>query len=108
MLPPGATTPHGLYVVITPASKKLPVRTPTATQVAPPAPKLPFHVDIDRPLPEILAEAVAGIEQQYLRKALKKTRGNVGQCAKISGLSRRSITAKIAEYKLDKSKFKEV
>jgi DNA-binding NtrC family response regulator len=76
--------------------------------VAPPAPKLPFHVDIDRPLPELLADAIASIEQQYLRKALKKTRGNVGQCAKISGLSRRSITAKIAEYKLDKSKFKEV
>ncbi len=76
--------------------------------IAPPAPKLPFHVDIDRPLPELLADAVANIEQQYLRKALKKTRGNVGQCAKISGLSRRSITAKIAEYKLDKSKFKEV
>jgi len=76
--------------------------------VVPPAPRLPFHVDIDRPLPELLAEAVSSIEQQYLRKALKKTRGNVGQCAKISGLSRRSITAKIAEYKLDKSKFKEV
>lgn len=76
--------------------------------VVPPAPRLPFHVDIDRPLPELLAEAVSNIEQQYLQKALKKTRGNVGQCAKISGLSRRSITAKIAEYKLDKSKFKEV
>ena len=79
-----------------------------AEVVVPPAPRLPFHVDIDRPLPDLLADAVASIEQQYLRKALKKTRGNVGQCAKISGLSRRSITAKIAEYKLDKSKFKEV
>ena len=35
-------------------------------------------------------------------------RGNVGRCAKICGLSRRSITAKIAEYKFDKTAFKEI
>jgi DNA-binding NtrC family response regulator len=75
--------------------------------VSPPPAKLPFHVDIDRPLPEILREALIAIEQQYLRKALKKTRGNVGRCARISGLSRRSITAKIAGYNLDKSAFKD-
>src|SRR5205085_1164485 len=42
-----------------------------------------------------------------IQKALKKARGNVGRCAKICGLSRRSISAKIAEYKLEKSTFKE-
>src|SRR5262249_44913978 len=66
----------------------------------PPAPKMPFHVDLDRPLPSLLREAAASIEQQYIRKALKKTRGNVGRCARICGLSRRSITAKITEYKI--------
>jgi DNA-binding NtrC family response regulator len=76
--------------------------------VSPPVAKLPFHIDLDRPLPELLREAVVNIEQSYLRKALKKTRGNVGRCARICGLSRRSVTAKIAEYKLDKSAFKEI
>ena len=76
--------------------------------LSPPVAKLPFHIDLDRPLPDLLREAVVNIEQQYLRKALKKTRGNVGRCARICGLSRRSVTAKIAEYKLDKSAFKEI
>jgi DNA-binding NtrC family response regulator len=75
--------------------------------VAAPTPKLPFHVTLERPLPELLREAVSLIEQQYIRKALKKTRGNVGRCAKICGLSRRCISGKIAEYHLDKSVFKE-
>jgi DNA-binding NtrC family response regulator len=75
--------------------------------VAPAAPRLPFNIDLERPLPELLREAVADLEQQYIRKALKKSRGNVGRCARICGLSRRSISAKISEYKLDKAVFKE-
>ena len=55
----------------------------------------------------LMAEMVGHVEHQYIRKALKKARGNVGRCARICGLSRRSITAKIAEYKLDKKAFKE-
>ncbi len=73
----------------------------------PAASKQPFHIDLNRSLPEVLREATASIETQYLRKALKKTRGNVGRCARICGVSRRSITAKIAEYKIDKALFKE-
>jgi DNA-binding NtrC family response regulator len=73
---------------------------------APQQPKSAYPIDLDRPLPELLQEAVSGIEQQYIRMALRKARGNVGRCAQICGLSRRSITAKIAEYKLDKSAFK--
>jgi len=76
--------------------------------VSPPAPKLPFHIDLDRALPDLLREVVAQVEQQYIRKALKKTHGNVGQCARICGVSRRSISAKIAEYKFEKAVFKEV
>ena len=51
--------------------------------------------------------AIAQIEKSYIRRALKKTRGHVGKCAQICGLSRRSITAKIAEYGLDKAQFKD-
>ena len=71
-------------------------------------PKMPYHIDLERPLSAVLKEAIAAIERQYIRKALRKARGNVGRCAKICGLSRRSITAKIAEYKLDKAAFKEI
>ena len=74
---------------------------PAAAQVA--VPRRP------RPrLPDLLREAIASIEQQYIRKALKKSHGNVGRCAKICGLSRRSMTAKIAEYQIDKAAFKEL
>ncbi len=73
---------------------------------APSAPRAPFHIDLDRPLPELLRDAVNSIERQYISKALKKTRGNVSRCARICGMSRRSITGKISEYKLDKSAFK--
>ncbi|MFO0850540.1 MAG: sigma-54 dependent transcriptional regulator [Gemmataceae bacterium] len=66
----------------------------------------PFSVDLTRSLPEQLAELTSAFEERYLRKALRKTRGHVGKCAKISGLSRRSITDKIGSYKIDKNEFK--
>jgi len=69
--------------------------------------KFPFKVALDRPLAELLQGATTAIERQYIRKALQKTHGNVGRCAQLCGLSRRSITAKIAEYGIDKAKFKE-
>jgi DNA-binding NtrC family response regulator len=76
--------------------------------LAPTAPKTPLNIDLDRPLPELLRDISADVEQQYIRKALKKSRGNIGRCARICGLSRRSISAKIAEYNINKSVFKEV
>jgi len=66
----------------------------------------PFTVDLSHPLPEQLAALTAAFEERYLRKALRKTRGHVGRCAKLSGLSRRSVTDKIALYKIDKEVFK--
>jgi DNA-binding NtrC family response regulator len=63
-------------------------------------------VDLARPLPEQLAELTAAFEERYLRKALRKTRGHVGKCAQLSGLSRRSITDKITLYKIDKEQLK--
>jgi two-component system response regulator AtoC len=73
----------------------------------PATPKTPFSIDLDKPLPDLLREVTVKVEQQYIKKALKKARGNVGRCARICGLSRRSISAKIAEYKLEKSSFKD-
>jgi DNA-binding NtrC family response regulator len=63
-------------------------------------------IDLTRPLPVQLSEFTAAFEERYLRRALKKTRGHVGKCAKISGLSRRSITDKIAQYQIDKDAYK--
>jgi len=66
-----------------------------------------INIDLARSLPEQIAELTAQFEERYLRKALKKTRGHVGKCARISGLSRRSITDKIAQYGIDKKEFKQ-
>jgi DNA-binding NtrC family response regulator len=65
-----------------------------------------LRVDISRPLAEQLGELTAAFEERYLRKALRRCRGHVGRCAKLSGLSRRSISAKIAHYKIDTSAYK--
>ena len=65
-----------------------------------------LHADLARPLTEQLSELTSAFEERYLRKALRKCRGHVGRCAKISGLSRRSISAKIAQYKIDTSAYK--
>ena len=68
--------------------------------------KSPFQVDLTRPLTDQLAEITRAFEERYLRRALRKTRGHVGKCAKLTGLSRRSVTEKIALYKIDKEEFK--
>lgn len=65
-----------------------------------------LQVDLNRSLPEQVAEISTAFEERYLRKALRKTRGHVGKCATISGLSRRSVTEKIGQFKIDKSEFK--
>ena len=69
--------------------------------------KASFPMDLTRPLPDQLDELIADFEKRYLRRALKKSRGHVGRCARISGLSRRSITSKIAQYKIDTSLYKQ-
>src|SRR5581483_11700827 len=75
--------------------------------VSPQQSKSSFQIDLNKPLTDHVRDAVAKIEKSYLRKALKKTRGHVGRCARLCGLSRRSVTSKIAEYGLDKAEFKE-
>lgn len=73
-----------------------PARTP------PPAP-----IDLSRPLTDQLHELTAAFEERYLRQALAKTQGHVGRAAAIAGMSRRSISDKIIQYKIDRSKLKE-
>jgi len=79
---------------------------PDLTNASTPGKLSPFSVDLARSLPEQMAEITGKFEERYLRKALRKTRGHVGKCAKITGLSRRSVTDKIAHYKIDKEEFK--
>ena len=69
--------------------------------------KSAIRPDVKRPLPDQLAELVARFERAYLRRALRRTRGHVGKCATLAGLSRRSVTEKIALYQIDKGEFKD-
>jgi DNA-binding NtrC family response regulator len=59
-------------------------------------------LDLSRPLREVLREWTTRLEKRYIVKALKKTRGHVGRAARICGYCRRSLTAKISEYKIDR------
>jgi DNA-binding NtrC family response regulator len=65
-----------------------------------------FEVDLKHPLPYYLRIATEQIERQYIRKALERSRGNVGRCAQLCGLSRRSVSGKISQYEIDKHPFK--
>jgi len=63
-------------------------------------------VDLSRPLTDQLNELTAAFEERYLRRALKRTRGHIGRTAVLTGLSRRTITEKLALYQIDKTAFK--
>jgi len=82
-----------------------PENLPTDVSGAVP-PKVPFHVDLNLPLADQTARLVNSFEEAYLRKAMQESHGHIGRCAQISGLSRRSITNKLAAYNIDKSAFK--
>jgi DNA-binding NtrC family response regulator len=71
------------------------------------APKNGLAFDVNSPLTAVVREAVAQVERQYLENVLKTTHGHVGRSAAMSGLSRRSITAKLAKYNLNRFNFKE-
>ena len=71
------------------------------------APRPCLAVDLKQPLPELLRQVQANVEQEYIRKALEQTHGNVSHCAQICGISRRSLSAKLGAYQINKSFFKE-
>jgi DNA-binding NtrC family response regulator len=75
-------------------------------ELAPTHKPIVCRVTLDRPLPNLLRDMTATIERQYLRKALQRVHGNVVRAARICGLSRRSVTAKIAAYGIDRVAFK--
>ncbi len=79
---------------------------PTQVVGTPPEDSPKFEIDLQHPLPFYLQQATEQIERQYIIKALEKCRGNVGNCAKLCGLSRRSISGKISQYGIDKYPFK--
>ncbi len=63
-------------------------------------------VDLRRSLAEQVAEITAAFEERYLRKALKMSRGNIGRTAIIAGVSPRTITTKVAAFKIDRGALK--
>jgi transcriptional regulator with GAF, ATPase, and Fis domain len=65
-----------------------------------------LKVDLSRPLGDLMNETTSLLERQYIKKAMEKAHGNVSRCAKLCGLSRRTLTAKLAEYKIDRKAFK--
>jgi DNA-binding NtrC family response regulator len=65
------------------------------------------EVDLTRPLLEQVNEARAMLEEGYIRTALRKSRGNISRCADLCGLSRRSVARKLADYRIDKGRFRE-
>lgn len=65
----------------------------------------PGAVRLDRPLKDLIRETTAKLERRYIVKALRKTRGHVGRAAKLCGYCRRSLTAKIGEYGIDRLAF---
>jgi DNA-binding NtrC family response regulator len=69
-------------------------------------PKLPFAIDFQKSLPELLDAVHAELEEAYIRKALEQCHGHVGRCAQMCGMSRRSLSAKIAEYGIDKAVYR--
>ncbi len=71
-----------------------------------PRPGYHIPVDLSRPMAEQIADLTAAFEERYLRRAMRKTRGHIGRTAQIMGLSRRTITDKIAHYRIDKADFK--
>ena len=64
-----------------------------------------LRIDAEQTLPEIRREAFAAIEQQYIRAALKTAHGHVGRCARLCGMSRRSMIGKLAKYRIQKSEY---
>lgn len=76
--------------------------------LGPPPHVWPHAIDLEQPLPDLLQRIQADVEREYIRKALEQTRGNVSQCAQICGISRRSLSAKLGAYQINKTAFKEV
>lgn len=65
-----------------------------------------FFVDLSRPLAQQIPEITASFEESYLQRALNEARGDIDRAAAISGISADTLSDKIAEYKINLSKFR--
>ncbi len=60
-------------------------------------------VDLRVPLSRQIELAEATLEECYLRAALRASRGNVTHCAALLGKSRRWVSRKLGDYRIDKA-----
>jgi DNA-binding NtrC family response regulator len=61
---------------------------------------------IDRPIGEVVDEAVRDVEHIYLESLLKDTRGRMGEAAEKAGISRRTLLRKLKQYQIDKNLYR--
>jgi two-component system response regulator HydG len=59
------------------------------------------------PYKKYLDEVVRDAEQKFLLRALKESKGNLNQAARMMEVDRKTIYRKIEEYKIDVTRFKE-
>lgn len=62
--------------------------------------------DLNQPLQTITEDLIERIESYYLKQVLCRHKGRIDRCAEDAGLSRRSISAKLGKYGIDKGEFK--
>jgi DNA-binding NtrC family response regulator len=62
---------------------------------------------LTKTLPELQKEIMAQVERIYLQRVLAKTRGRVGQAARIAGIHPRSMYNKMKQLDLSKEVFKQ-
>lgn len=63
---------------------------------------VPGPIDWEQPLPELMRELNAGIEKEYLRRAIERADGDLHTLAEITGVSAKTLSHKLAEYDLAK------
>jgi DNA-binding NtrC family response regulator len=59
-----------------------------------------------RTLDQVKSEVITRVEKQYLEMVLKKTRGRVGEAARMAGIHPRGLYGKMKKFGMDKDWFK--
>jgi DNA-binding NtrC family response regulator len=63
-------------------------------------------VDIERPLGDVVEDAVEDIERAYLESLLADSRGRMGEAAAKADISRRTLLRKLKQYGIDRKSFR--
>jgi DNA-binding NtrC family response regulator len=63
-------------------------------------------VDLERPLSEVVDEAVENVERAYLESLLTESGGRIGRAAGRAAMSRRTLLRKLTRYDIDKRRFR--